>query len=306
MKRIISILILCLLAQVVTSQQVSYELTKYEEDFEPFNNGFPLFSGTMWSTYDSVRIPLGFDFTLGDTDFDAVYFECSGRLIFGSNHLNFIDVLTLQDINDREYFNASTYSEISYRITNFSSEKALEIQVLDAIINNASDTLSYQIKIYQSGVIKYIVGKNSFSDDNRILQHFSGVYLVASFNPLEFNKSISFYGTHDAIQDTNYAGFINPFLLWQLSGSPSEGTVFELNSKKLVSSKNTSQIETNERKIFTSHGLIKSKEREKVKVFDGVGRLLYEGYLDAQGVDLNHSGLVIIITSKNQYKCILE
>lgn len=304
--KIACFLAFCLLTQWLPAQQVNYSLTKYQEDFVPFTNGIPLFDGIAWSSYDSVRIPLGFDFTLGDTDFDAVYFECTGRLIFGANHLRFIDLLTLNDVRDAQFFNASIPSDISYRVTSSASDNLLEIQVLNAFINNGTDTLSFQITISESGTVKYKVGTNSFSSKNRILLHYSGVYSLVGFNPLEFNKSISFYGTHDAIQDTSYSGLVNPFTLWQMTGSPSVGTVFELKPRELVSSNNISQQETNARKIFTSQGLIKSTEREKVKVFDGAGRLLYEGYIDSKGVSLNHSGLIIIITSKNQYKCILE
>ena len=281
---------------------VGYQLSTTSSPYTTYANGLELFETSSWYGYEGETFSFPFQFPFLDTAVSSMRYEVSGRLVITEDHSYFADVYTQSLLQDLENLSPNENSPITVHTIQKNSKLGIAIQVSRANYVLGTDTVSFQVKFWEDGVMEYHVGPHSNPTIPAVtdMGPLGGCYHMSSFNPFTFVWGQSFRGNPFVASDSTYTGVYDPFPHFKFDTLPPPGTLITYTP---VFDEPSSVLDRTKKAPFRlfQNRIIPTVNGEHVVITTINGRVVFSGKLPSSGVLLPKNQLIFITQSNRTF-----
>jgi hypothetical protein len=202
------------------AQTFSYQLTSTSVEYSPLSEPTFISNGSDW-TNQRFKISVGFNFNFLGQNFDSLYIETNGFIVFDKKR-NY-SIATFKGANCKKDTN-DTYSSMSYILSGNNGNKVLKIQFnnIGFVDHDPTELFSYQIWLYeQSGTVEFHTGPNN----NQLYLEDGKPTLLGLINANQDTETKAFLATGNPASPSGTSQVQNNGLSY-LSTIPEEGRTF--------------------------------------------------------------------------------
>lgn len=220
-----------ILSSVTKISAQSYQFSQSSSAYSNLTGTTSINGSTVWSSFQSFTVPIGFAFNFMGNNYNTIYIEGSGFCRFDANYYYLINPFTVQ-LEDKG--SSSSLSPLSYALEGSFPSRILKIEWNNCgFVNDASGTANFQLWLYEtSNTIEFHVGSCSATtaayNGNTNPGPAMGIYRFSSVTNCVYGIGLT--GNPAAATDNTINNANCDLFDYSLTGTPASGNVYHFES----------------------------------------------------------------------------